>query len=77
LVELYKLYDQYRDPILWFLEELDVNNYEEYLKKYSGASIGRSHFSAVCSFFELSGVLASYSMIDQDLNFDIFNPALF
>jgi hypothetical protein len=32
LVELYKLYDQYRDPILWFLEEPDVNSYEGYLK---------------------------------------------
>jgi hypothetical protein len=23
-----------RDAVLWFLEEMDANNYEEYLEKY-------------------------------------------
>lgn len=77
LLSLYKIYDEHRDSILWFLEELDANSYEEYLEKYSGASIGRSHFIAVCGFFELSGVLVSYKMINQDLYFDMFNPTPF
>jgi hypothetical protein len=62
LLSLYKIYDDHRESILWFLEELDANSYEEYLEKYSGASTGRSHFIAVCGFFELSGVLVSYKM---------------
>jgi hypothetical protein len=77
LLKLYNIYDEHRGSILWFLEELDANSYGEYLKKYSGVSIGRSHFIAVCGFFELSGVLMSYRMIDQNLYFDMFNPTPF
>ncbi|MFZ0346027.1 MAG: hypothetical protein WAL24_12800, partial [Nitrososphaeraceae archaeon] len=49
----------------------------EYVEKYSGASVGRSHFVTVCGFFELSGVLISHKMIDQNLYFDMFNPTPF
>ena len=77
LLSLYKIYDGHRESILWFLEELDANSYEEYLEKYSGASTGRSHFIAVCGFFELSGVLVSNKMIGQNIYFDIFNPTPF
>jgi len=77
LLKLYQIYDNHRNAILWFLEELEANDYEEYLEKYSGASSERSHFIAVCGFFELSGVLVSYGLIDQNLYFDIFNPTPF
>ncbi|HYA82657.1 MAG TPA: hypothetical protein VEH06_04305 [Candidatus Bathyarchaeia archaeon] len=77
LLKLYEIYDNHRDAILWFLEELDAKNYEEYLEKYSGASSERSHFISVCGFFELSGVLVNYDSIDQNLYFDIFNPTPF
>ena len=77
LLKLYEIYDNHRDDILWFLEDLDANNYEEYSEKYSGTSSGRSRFIAVCGFFELSGVLVSYGLIDQNLYFDMFNPAPF
>ena len=77
LLNLYEIYDKHRDAILWFLEELNANNYEEYLEKYSGTSSGRSYFIAVCGFFELSGVLVSYGLIDQNLYFDMFNPTPF
>ncbi|MGB6533390.1 MAG: hypothetical protein WBF33_35320 [Candidatus Nitrosopolaris sp.] len=77
ILKLYEIYDNHRDAVLWFLEELDAKNYEEYLEKYSGASSERSHFIAVCGFFELSGVLVSYGLIDQNLYFDIFNPTPF
>jgi hypothetical protein len=77
LLKLYEIYDNHRNAILWFLEQLDTKNYEEYLEKYSGAFSERSHFIAVCGFFELSGVLVSYGLIDQNLYFDIFNPAPF
>ncbi|HET7344432.1 MAG TPA: hypothetical protein VFJ05_00995 [Nitrososphaeraceae archaeon] len=77
LLKLYQIYDNHRNAILWFLEELDANDYEGYLQKYSGASSERSHFIAVCGFFELSGVLVSYGLIDQNLYFDIFNPTPF
>ena len=77
LLKLYQIYDNHRNAILWFLEELNANDYEEYLEKYSGASSERSHFIAVCGFFELSGVLVSYGLIDQNLYFDIFNPTPF
>jgi len=50
LLKLYEIYDKHRDAVLWFLEEMDANNYEEYLEKYSGISIGRSYFIAVCGF---------------------------
>jgi hypothetical protein len=70
-------YDHHRDAILWFLEDMDANTYEEYLNKYIGASSERSYFIAVCGFFELSGVLVSYKMIDQKLYFDMFNPTPF
>ncbi|HEY9492615.1 MAG TPA: hypothetical protein VIP56_11560 [Nitrososphaeraceae archaeon] len=77
LLKLYQIYDNHRNAILWFLEELDANDYEEYLEKYSGASSERTHFIAVCGFFELSGVLVSHGLIDQNLYFDIFNPTPF
>ena len=77
LFNLYNIYDAHRESILWFLEELDAASLEEYLQKYSGASTGRSHFITMCGFFELSGVLVSYKMIDQNLYFDMFNPTPF
>jgi hypothetical protein len=51
ILKLDEIYDSHRDAVLWFLEELDAKNYEEYLEKYSGASSERSHFIAVCGFF--------------------------
>ena len=77
LFNLYKIYDSHRQSILWFLEEFDADSYEEYTEKYAGASSGRSDFIAVCGFFELSGVLVSHNMIDQNLYFDMFNPTPF
>jgi hypothetical protein len=77
LLKLYEIYDNHRNAILWFLEELDANNYEEYLEKYPGSSSGRSYFIAVSGFFELSGVLVDYGLIDQNLYFDMFNPTPF
>jgi hypothetical protein len=77
LLNLYNIYDDHREAILWFLEEFEANSYEEYVEKYSGASVGRSHFVTVCGFFELSGVLISHKMIDQNLYFDMFNPTPF
>jgi hypothetical protein len=77
LLNLYNIYDNHREAVLWFLEEFNANSYEEYVEKYSGASIGRSHFVTVCGFFELSGVLIGHKMIDQNLYFDVFNPTPF
>jgi hypothetical protein len=77
LLKLYIIYDDHREAVLWFLEEFEANSYEEYVEKYSGASVGRSHFVTVCGFFELSGVLISHKMIDQNLYFDMFNPTPF
>jgi len=77
LIKLYKIYDGHRDAILWFLEELDIDSYEEYIQKYGGSSIQRSYFIAVCGFFELSGVIVKYRMIDPDIYFDMFNPTPF
>ena len=77
LFNLYNIYDNHREAVLWFLEDFDANSYEEYVDKYSGASVGRSHFVTVCGFFELSGVLISHKMIDQNLYFDMFNPTPF
>lgn len=77
LINLYKIYDGHRDAILWFLEELDSDSYEEYLQKYGGSSIQRSYFIAVCGFFELSGVIVKYKLIDPDIYFDMFNPTPF
>ena len=76
LIKLYKIYDGHRDAILWFLEELDVDSYEEYIQKY-GTSLQRSYFIAVCGFFELSGVIVKHRMIDPDVYFDMFNPTPF
>jgi hypothetical protein len=77
LLKLYQIYDNHRNAILWFLEELEASDYKEYLEKYSGTSMERSHFIAVCGFFELSGVLVSHGLIDQKLYFDMFNPTPF
>jgi hypothetical protein len=77
LLNLYQIYDNHRNAILWFLEELDAKDYNEYLEKYPGASSERSYFIAVCGFFELSGVLVSHGLMDQNLYFDIFNPTPF
>ena len=77
LIKLYNIYDSHRDAILWFLEELDVDSYDEYIQKYGGSSIQRSYFIAVCGFFELSGVIVSHRMIDLDIYFDMFNPTPF
>lgn len=77
LIKLYNIYDGHRDAILWFLEELDVDSYEEYIQKYGGSSIQRSYFIAVCGFFELSGVIIKYGMINPEIYFDMFNPTPF
>jgi hypothetical protein len=77
LIKLYKIYDGHRDAILWFLEELDIDSYEEYIQKYGGSSIQRSYFIAVCGFFELSGVIVKHRMIDSGIYFDMFNPTPF
>ncbi len=77
ILELYKIYDGHRDSRLWFLDELDANNYKEYHEKYSSTSKEKSDFVAVCGFFELSGTLINHSLIDPDIYFDIFNPSPF
>jgi hypothetical protein len=77
LLKLYQIYDNHRDARLWFLDGLETKDYNEYREKYSGASFERSHFIAVCGFFELSGVLVNRRMIDQNLYFEIFNPTPF
>ena len=77
ILDLYKIYDTHRDSRLWFLDELDAINYKEYHEKYSGTSKERSHFIAVCGFFELSGTLISHGLIAADIYFDIFNPSPF
>ena len=77
ILELYKIYDEHRDSRLWFLDELDANNYKEYHEKYSADSKEKSHFIAICGFFELSGTLISHSLINPDIYFDIFNPSPF
>jgi hypothetical protein len=41
LLKLYQIYDNHRNAILWFLEELDAKEYNEYLEKYSDASMER------------------------------------
>jgi hypothetical protein len=77
LLELYKIYDAHRDAILWLLEDLDAENYQDYLQKYPGSSSEKRKFVAVCGFFELSGVLLKNKMVAADLYFDIFNPTPF
>ncbi len=77
ILDLYKIYDGHRNSRLWFLDDLDANNYKEYHEKYTPASEGKSHFVAVCGFFELSGTLLSHGLINPDIYFDIFNPTPF
>ena len=77
LLKLYQIYDDHRNARLWFLDGLDASNYNEYNEKYSGASMERCHFIAVCGFFELSGVLVNRGLLDQNLYFEIFNPTPF
>ena len=77
ILDLYKIYDGHRESRLWFLDELDAHNYKEYHEKYTTASEGKSHFIAVCGFFELSGTLLSHGLINPDIYFDIFNPTPF
>ena len=74
LLKLYDIYDRHRNSILWFLHKIDVQSYEEYEQKYQGTEEGLFHFTAVCGFFELSGVLVNSRMIDPNLYFDVFNP---
>jgi hypothetical protein len=77
LLKLYEIYDRHRDSVIWFLEDLDVRSYEEYNEKYAGASSSRLHFTTVCGFFELSGVLLNSKLIDQKIYFEVFNPTPF
>lgn len=77
LLRLYEIYDRRRDSLLWFLHELDAHSYEEYKQKYPGNSASRAHFTTVCGFFELSGVLVNSRLIDQNLYFDVFNTTPF
>jgi hypothetical protein len=77
ILELYKIFDSHRDSRLWFLDELDANSYDDYLHKYKGYTIERSHFTAICSFFELSGVFMNNGLLDPNIYFDIFNPGPF
>ena len=51
LLKLYQIYENHRGARLWFLEGFEAKDYNEYREKYSGASMERSHFIAVCGFF--------------------------
>lgn len=77
ILDLYKIYDGHRNSRLWFLDELDADSYKQYHENYSATSEGKSHFIAVCGFFELSGTLVSHGLINPDIYFDIFNPTPF
>ena len=77
ILRLYDIYDRHRDSLLWFLHELYVDNYDEYKQKYQGNSSERIHFTTVCGFFELSGVLVNSKLLDQNLYFDLFNTTPF
>jgi hypothetical protein len=66
-----------RDSLDWFLEDLDASNYEEYNQRYAGSSSLSFHFTSVCGFFEVSGVLVNSRLIYQKLYFDVFNPIPF
>jgi hypothetical protein len=77
ILDLYKIYDGHRDSRLWFLDELDANSYKEYQEKYLSTSKEKSHFVAVCGFFELSGTFINHGLINPDIYFDIFNPTPF
>ena len=74
ILELYKIFDSHRDSRLWVLDELDARNYEDIKQKYKGHASERSHFTAIRSFFELSGVFMNRGLLDADLYFDVFNP---
>jgi hypothetical protein len=64
------------NPFLSFLGLISLHTLI-ILEKYSGASMERSHFIAICGCFEFSGVIVNHSLIDQDVYFDIFNPTPF
>jgi hypothetical protein len=74
VLRLYDIYDRHRESIIWFLRKLDVQNYDQYEQKYQDTSEGLFHFTAICGFFELSGVLVNTRLIDQNMYFDVFNP---
>ena len=74
VLRLYDIYDRHRESIIWFLRKLDVQNYDQYEQKYHDTSEGLFHFTAICGFFELSGVLVNTRLIDQNMYFDVFNP---
>lgn len=76
LIKLYKIYYEHRDAILWFLEQLDVSNYEEYKQKYIGLSIEISYFVAVCGFFGLSGSIVNNRMTDPDIYLHVQSYAI-
>ncbi|HYY87072.1 MAG TPA: hypothetical protein VE594_08210 [Nitrososphaeraceae archaeon] len=77
LFSLYNIYDRSRDSFLWFLEDFNVKNYQEYKQKYHGTNKDRCQFIRVCGFFELSGTLVKRQLIDPNLYFDVFNPTPF
>ena len=77
LLQLYQMYDRHRDALLWMLHDLTATTYSEYKTQYAGTSRERNHFTSVCGFFELCGVLVNRKLLDADLFFDIFNPAPF
>lgn len=74
LLQLYQIYDRHRDGLLWFLHDLTAKDYAEYKAQYPGTSHERAHFTSVCGFFELAGVLVNRKLLDADLFFDLFNP---
>jgi hypothetical protein len=77
ILELYKIFDSHRDGRIWVLDELDASSYEDYQQKYKGHVSERSYFTAICSFFEMSGVFMNRGLLDPDLYFDVFNPGPF
>lgn len=74
LLHLYDIYDMHRESLLWFLHEFDAKSYAQYKVRYPGFSKERAHFTAVCGFFELSGVFVKRGALDAGLYFDVFNP---
>ncbi len=72
LYKLFRFYNAERKAFRWILFELSAKDYIEFKGAHAVNSQERIYFSTVCGFFEFAGVLVNYSLLNQDLFFEVF-----
>jgi hypothetical protein len=64
--------EDYKRATRWFIDELNVKNYDEFKVKYPTGSYGYKNFQSFATYGELIGTLVNKELLSEDLIFDLY-----